>query len=85
MTGCVGRSTSGSNSSRTPGPPRLNGKVERSHATDESECYQLLTYKGDQELEKKLAEWETFYNLHRPHGAHGGQTPFEVLQQRLAS
>jgi transposase InsO family protein len=30
----------------------------------------------------KLAEWETFYNFHRPHGALGGQTPYERLRQR---
>ena len=35
--------------------PQLNGKVERSHRTDKDEFYQLLTYKGDVDLEKKLA------------------------------
>ena len=30
-----------------PHSPRLNGKVERSHRTDEAEFYQLLEYKGD--------------------------------------
>ena len=39
---------------------QLNGKVERSHRTDEDEFYQLLTYRGDVNLEKKLAEWERF-------------------------
>ena len=28
-----------------PSSPQLNGKVERSHRTDEQEFYQLLTYK----------------------------------------
>jgi transposase InsO family protein len=27
-----------------PSSPQLNGKVERSHRTDEQELYQLLTY-----------------------------------------
>jgi len=36
--------------------PQLNGKVERSHRTDKQEFYQLLTYKGDVDLNKKLAQ-----------------------------
>lgn len=32
----------------------------------------------------KLAEWEAFYNYHRPHGALGGQTPYERLRQKTA-
>ena len=67
-----------------PGTPRLNGKVERSHRTDENEFYQLLEYKDDVDLEAKLQEWEKFYNLHRPHGAFKGMTPFEVLRKKLA-
>ena len=67
-----------------PGTPRLNGKVERSHRTDENEFYQLLEYKGDVDLEAKLEEWEKFYNLHRPHGAFNGMTPFEVLRKKIA-
>ena len=46
-----------------PSSPQLNGKVERSHRSDSQEFYQLLTYKGDVDLEAKLAEWERFYNL----------------------
>jgi transposase InsO family protein len=30
----------------------------------------------------KLAEWENFYNYHRPHGGLGGQTPAERLRQK---
>lgn len=29
----------------------------------------MLTYKDDVDLNKKLEEWERFYNLDRPHGA----------------
>jgi transposase InsO family protein len=28
---------------------------------------------------EKLREWEDYYNYHRPHGALGGQTPYERL------
>jgi transposase InsO family protein len=66
------------------GTPRLNGKVERSHRTDAEEFYQLLEYKGDVDLNKKLAEWENFYNFSRPHSAHGGKTPYEILRDKLA-
>jgi transposase len=66
-----------------PRTPRLNGKVERSHGSDELEFYQLLEYKGDVDLEEKLKEWETFYNMHRPHGAHRGKTPYEILREKL--
>ena len=66
-----------------PSSPQLNGKVERSHRSDSQEFYQLLTYKGDVDLEAKLAEWERFYNLARPHGAHTGKTPYEALRERL--
>ncbi|MDA9976134.1 integrase core domain-containing protein, partial [Alphaproteobacteria bacterium] len=66
-----------------PSSPQLNGKVERSHRSDEQEFYQPLSYKGDVDLEAKLAEWERFYNLARPHGAHNGMTPYEALKEKL--
>ena len=68
-----------------PRTPQLNGKVERSHRTDQQEFYQLLSYKGDVDLEQRLAEWERFYNFGRPHGAFAGQTPYEALRERLQS
>ncbi|XDD50930.1 IS481 family transposase [Leptospira sp. WS92.C1] len=68
-----------------PGTPRLNGKVERSHLTDKSEFYQLLEYKNDVDLDKKLSEWENYYNMYRPHGGLLGKTPYEVLKIKLQS
>lgn len=65
-----------------PRTPRLNGKVERSHGTDQREFYQLLTYKDHVDLHAKLAEWEAFYNYHRPHGGLGGKTPYERLVKK---
>mgnify|MGYP000087670962 CR=1 FL=1 len=65
-----------------PGTPRFNGKVERSHRTDKQEFYQLIDYKDDVELRKKIAEREAFYNFHRPHSAHAGKTPYEVLKSK---
>ena len=67
-----------------PRSPQLNGKVERSHRSDQEEFYQLLKYKDDVDLEKRLYEWEQFYNFARPHGAHKGKTPYESLRDKLA-
>ncbi|MGV3345805.1 IS481 family transposase [Enterobacteriaceae bacterium LUAb1] len=66
-----------------PASPNLNGKVERSHLTDKQEFYQILDYKGDVDLEAKLAEWEAFYNYHRPHGGLKGKTPYEALVEKM--
>jgi len=66
-----------------PRSPELNGKVERSHRSDQEEFYQLLTYKDDVDLDRKLEEWERFYNYHRPHGAFKGKTPYEALKTLL--
>jgi Integrase core domain len=68
-----------------PRTPRLNGKVERSHSTDQQEFYQLLSYKDDVDLEAKLLEWETFYNCHRLHASLKGKTPYEILLEKLQS
>lgn len=63
----------------------LNGKVERSHLTDKHEFYQLLSYTGDQNLQRQLSDWEAFYNYHRPHGSLKGKTPYEILKKKLAA
>ena len=66
-----------------PGKPNLNGKVERSHLTDQNEFYQLLEYTDDIDIAGKLKEWEDFYNYHRPNYALKGKTPYEVLREKL--
>lgn len=66
-----------------PKTPQLNGKVERSHRTDQEEFYQLLTFTDDVDLIQKLSSWENFYNFDRPHQSHGGKTPYEVMRGRL--
>ena len=68
-----------------PSTPRLNGKVERSHRIDEEEFYRMLdgVVIDDTALfNKKLREWENFYNYNRPHGGLGGHTPYERLRLR---
>ena len=66
-----------------PASPQLNGKVERSHRTDQQGFYQLLTYTDVVDLHRRLAEWENFYNLSRPHGDFKGKAPYETLRERL--
>jgi transposase InsO family protein len=68
-----------------PATPRLNGKVERSHRNDQEEFYRMLegVVIDDTGLfNTRLKEWEDFYNFHRPHGALGGQTPYERLREK---
>ena len=68
-----------------PRTPRLNGKVERSHRIDAEEFYRLLdgvVIDDAKVFNDKLQEWEDYYNYHRPHGALGGQTPYERLRQK---
>lgn len=68
-----------------PNSPHLNGKVERSHSTDKNEFYQLLTYTDDIDLNKKLQEWENFYNYRRPHSSLKGKTPYEILKEKISA
>jgi transposase InsO family protein len=71
-----------------PATPRLNGKVERSHRIDGDEFYRMLDgmVVDDTKLfNTKLQEWEHFYNFERPHGALGGQTPYERLRQKTTT
>jgi len=67
-----------------PSTPRLNGKVERSHRIEDEEFYRLLAGEVIDDAKffnTKLHELERFYSFSRPHGALGGQTPYERLRQ----
>lgn len=50
---------------------------------DQQQFYQLLSYKGDFDLEAKLDEWKRFYNFARTHAAYHGQTAYEALSEKL--
>ena len=58
-------------------------KVEMSHLTDKKEFYQLLEYPDDVDLDKKIKQWEDFYNFDRQHDAFKGKTPYEILMYHL--
>lgn len=51
-----------------PHTPRLNGKVERSHRSDQESFYNHLTFKSFDELKSKMMSWNIRYN-NRPHAS----------------
>jgi transposase InsO family protein len=63
-----------------PRTPRLNGKVERSHQTDEEEFYRLHHYDTQKDLQRAFARWLYHYNHTRLHMALDGKTPIQSLQ-----
>ena len=68
------------------GCPQANGKVERSHRTDEDEFYRRVIFRNPAELAQKLRHWEHEYNHRRLHLALRGRTPAERLcELRIAS
>lgn len=64
--------------------PEDNCFVERSHRTDDEECYVPLTPMLVDEVSFRQATtwWPRFYNTERKHQGLAGQTPLTVLQQK---
>lgn len=62
-----------------PGKPAQNGKVERSHRSDQESFYDRNKFNSLEELEYKLKLWNMYYN-NLEHCGLGGKTPNEVLQ-----
>ena len=61
-----------------PGKPCQNGKVERSHRSDQESFYEQLQFKSYQELQCKLRLWNMYYN-DLEHCALNGKTPNQAL------
>jgi len=61
-----------------PGKPAQNGKVERSHRTDQEMFYDQIQCKSFEELKYKLRLWNMYYNDTR-HCALNGKTPNQAL------
>ncbi|MBU3942416.1 DDE-type integrase/transposase/recombinase [Patescibacteria group bacterium] len=61
-----------------PGKPAQNGKVERSHRTDQEMFYDRVTFKSFEELELKLRLWNMYYN-NLQHCGLNGLTPNQAL------
>jgi transposase InsO family protein len=62
-----------------PGKPAQNGKVERSHRTDQESFYDQLKFKSFEELQYKLKLWNMYYN-DLEHCGLNGKTPNQVLR-----
>jgi transposase InsO family protein len=61
-----------------PGKPAQNGTVERSHREDQEKFYEQNKFKNVYDLQKKLKEWNMYYN-NLEHCGLGGKTPNEFL------
>lgn len=65
--------------------PRQNGKVERSHRSDQESFYNFLKFKTYDELKKKMLKWNIRYN-NRPHSSlrnrDGKRVWYSPLQKR---
>lgn len=62
-----------------PGKPAQNGKVERSHRTDQEMFYDRIKFKTLKDLEIKIRIWNTEYN-NLEHCGLNGKTPNEMLK-----
>ncbi|NCN22540.1 transposase family protein, partial [Candidatus Falkowbacteria bacterium] len=61
-----------------PGKPAQNGRVERSHRTDQEMFYDRNCFKDVITLKKKIKSWNVYYN-NLEHCALDGLTPNEAL------
>lgn len=61
-----------------PGKPAQNGKVERSHRSDQEIFYERNKFKSLRELENKIRIWNEEYN-NLEHCGLNGKTPNEML------
>lgn len=61
-----------------PGKPAQNGKVERSHRTDQEMFYDRVAFKSFEELKLKLRLWNMYYN-NLQHCGLNGLTPNQAL------
>lgn len=66
-----------------PATPQLNGKVERSHQTDEEEFYRTSKASSLRQLRNRHQQWMLFYNYQRPHSSLKYKTPAERLAERI--
>lgn len=65
-----------------PGKPQQNGKVERSHRTDQETFYNKNTFKSLKELKAKIRIWNEKYN-NMEHCGLNGKRPNEILELLL--
>lgn len=63
-----------------PGKPQQNGKVERSHRTDQEEFYDRNEFASFKDLKIKGRQFLNYYNNEREHLGIKGLTPLEKLK-----
>lgn len=63
-----------------PGKPAQNGKVERSHRSDQETLYDAAAFSSPRDLRRKVALWNIEYN-NLEHCGLGGKTPNEALAE----
>ncbi len=61
-----------------PGKPAQNGRVERSHRTDQEMFYDRQKFKTRLELERAIKKWNEYYN-NLEHYSLNSLSPNEVL------
>ncbi len=61
-----------------PGKPAQNGRVERSHRTDQEHFYDIYKFNSVLDLKNKLRKWNNYYN-DLEHCALNGKTPNEMV------
>jgi len=62
-----------------PGKPAQNGKVERSHRSDQEIFYERNKFRDVSDLKKKIRIWNNYYN-NLEHCGLNGKTPNEMLE-----
>lgn len=60
-----------------PSHPESNGRVERSHRTDDEEFYNLNPVRNPYAWKYRISSWERFYNFHRPHQSLNNLSPHQ--------
>ena len=66
-----------------PGQPQKNGKVERSHRSDDEEFWNFQKDFDIHRLSEKRKHYDELFNNHRPHMGLGGLTPLQKLQSHF--
>ncbi len=65
-----------------PGKPQQNGKVERSHRSDQESFYNECEFKSLDELKYKARLWNMYYN-NLEHCGLNGLTPNQALREKV--
>ena len=65
-----------------PGKPQQNGKVERSHRSDQETFYDKVGFNSEEELEYKVRLWNMYYNDLK-HCGLNGLSPNQALRIKV--